>query len=148
MDEHDATQSSFNEKARIGVAHFKNLFKAPPWASIVEVIRVAQLFPRFVEEEDNLSLMEELKVTLHSFQKDKSPGLDGWTIEFFLGLYDLLGGDLLKVMEDTRLSGRLPTSFNSTFIALIPKVDNPSSLNDFRPISLCVTYPYPIIMQN
>ena len=28
-------------------------------------------------------------------------------------------------------------TFNSTFIALIPKVDNPKSLHDFRPISLC-----------
>ena len=34
---------------------------------------------------------EELKVALRSFQKDKSPGPDGWTIEFFIDLYDLLG---------------------------------------------------------
>ena len=40
-------------------------------------------------------------------------------------------------MEDTRISGRIPACFNSTFIALIPKVDNPLSLADFRPISLC-----------
>ena len=40
------------------------------------------------------------------------------------------------MVEDTRLTGRIPASFNLTFLALIPKVDNPLSLNDFRPISL------------
>ena len=64
-------------------------------------------------------------------------GPDGWMIEFYLELFELLGGDLLRVMEDTRVLGRIPASFNSTFIALIPKVDNPVSLNDFRPILLC-----------
>ena len=52
-----------------------------------------------MEEEDNQILMdevteEELKVVLQSFQKDKSPSPDGWTIEFFLELYELLGSDL------------------------------------------------------
>ena len=141
MDEHGATQSSFDEKDKIGVAHFENLFKASPQASIVEFIRVAQLVPKFVEEEYNLSLMEEveeeLKVARHSFQKDKSPGPDGWTIEFSIDLYDLLGADILKVVEDSRLSRRILACFNSTFISLNPKVDNPKTLHDFRPISLC-----------
>ena len=95
-----------------------------------------------MEEDDNLSLMEEvtkgeLKEVLHSFQKDKSPGPDGWTIEFFLELFEIMGGDLLKVVEDTRIIGRILTSFNLNFIALIPKVENLVSQNDFRPISLC-----------
>ena len=58
-------------------------------------------------------------------------------IKFFLELYDLLGLDLLQVVNDTRITGRILACFNSTFIALIPKVDNPLSQNDFRPISLC-----------
>ena len=78
----------FDGKARCGVNHFENLFRAPALASITEVIRVAQMFPRFAEEEENRRLMrpvdeEELKEVLGSFQKDKSPGPDGWTIEFF-----------------------------------------------------------------
>ena len=80
---------------------------------------------------------EELKVALQSFQKDKSLGPDGWTIEFFTDLYEILGDDILKVVENSRLSGRIPACFNLTFIALIPKVDNPKTLHDFRPISLC-----------
>ena len=41
------------------------------------------------------------------------------------------------MIEYSRSSGWIPASFNSTFIALIPKSDNALSLNDFRPISLC-----------
>ena len=133
---------SFEDKASCGVRHFQYLFKAPQQASIAEVIRTALLFPRFVDEGGNRDLMkevseEELKEVLGSFQKDKSPGPDGWTIEFFLDLFEILGRDLLQVVEDSRSAGWLPASFNSTFIALIPKSDNAVSLNDFRPISLC-----------
>ena len=36
------------------------------------------------------------------------------------------------------LNGRpLPNSLNHTHVALIPKVKNPKSVTDFRPISLC-----------
>ena len=37
---------------------------------------------------------EELKETLNSFQKDKSPGPDGWKVEFFLVGYDTIGLDI------------------------------------------------------
>jgi len=135
-------ENSFEGMARIGVSHFQNLFKANTQATIEEVVRLAQMFPGFVNEEDNQKLNaevseEELKETLSSFQKDRSPGPDGWTIEFFQELYEILGNDILRVVEDSRQSGRIPASINSTFIALIPKTDNPSSLDDFRPISLC-----------
>jgi hypothetical protein len=79
---------------------------------------------------------DELQVVMHIFQKDKSPGLDGWMIEFFLGFYDLLGVDILKVVEESRSGGFMYPSFNSTFISLIPKSDYPISMNDFRSISL------------
>jgi hypothetical protein len=44
---------------------------------------------------------------------------------------------LLVVVEETRIRGEVIRPINSTFIALIPKVNNPSSFNDFRPIALC-----------
>jgi hypothetical protein len=135
-------ETTFEGMSKLGKNYFQNLFKAETQASIEEVVQVAQFFPRFVEEADNRLLMEEvtekeLLEVLHSFQKDKIPGPDGWTIEFFLGCYEIVGPDLLKMIEDTRTSGRIPQSLNSTFLALIPKMDNPETLDDFRPISLC-----------
>jgi len=39
-------------------------------------------------------------------------------------------------LHEFHRNGRLAKGINSTFIALIPKVDSPQRLNDFRPISL------------
>jgi len=80
--------------------------------------------------------MGELERTLNWFKKDKSPGPDGWIIEFYLAFYDIIGQDLLKVVDDYRISGRMYEAINSTFIALIPKTDSLISFNHFRPISL------------
>jgi len=76
--------------------------------------------------------MEELEGTLKWFKKDKSPGPDGWPVEFYLAFLELLGKDLLAVIEESRITGHI-----HPFIALIPKFDSPYSFNEFRPISLC-----------
>eukprot|EP00253_Pinus_taeda_P012058 PITA_12058 len=106
------------------------------------IINVANHFPRFVEEDDIEALndpvtKEELEGVLKWFKKDKRPGPDGWTIEFYLAFYEVLGQDLLAVVEESRSTGSIYHAINSTFIALIPKSDSPESFNDYRPISLC-----------
>jgi len=69
--------------------------------------------------------------------KDKSPGPDGWNQEFFSSFFDLMSSDLLRVVEESRMLGRVEGALNSTFVTLIPKDSNPSSLSNYRPISLC-----------
>ena len=79
----------------------------------------------------------ELQKVLHSFQKDKSLGPNGWSVEFFMGLYDIFGGNLLRVVEDSWQYSRMLDSFKYTCISLIPKLDTPQSFDYFRSISLC-----------
>jgi hypothetical protein len=128
--------------SRLGQKHFQDLFRAENRAAIEEVVCMAWYFPIFTNDEDNRMILEkfiveELKEVMRSFQNDKSPGPDGWTIEFFLGFYDLLGQDILNLVEEIGITGQIPLSLNSTFIALILKKDNPDTLDNFRPISLC-----------
>jgi len=133
---------TFEGLAAMGINHFESLFKAQEESSIAEIVRVAGFFPRFVMEEDNRMLMGEIEEAelgrvLQSIQRDKSPGPDGWPIEFYTGFYDLLGSDILQVVEESRKAGVVHSPLNSTFLALIPKLDKPKSFNDYRPISLC-----------
>ena len=62
---------------------------------------------------------------------------NGWPVEFYLGFYDLIGKDLLMVVEESRREGFIHAPLNSMFIDLIPKKDNPGKFEDFKPISLC-----------
>jgi hypothetical protein len=51
--------------------------------------------------------------------------------------FDLLGNDILEMVEESRRKGRVSGALNATFIALIPKSDKPDSFGGFRPIALC-----------
>ena len=88
--------------------------------------------------------MQDIKHILSISKNDKSPGLDGIPVEVYRCLFDVLGEDLLRVIELSRISGKIPAVFNSTFLVLIPKIDHPLSFEDFRPISLC-NFVYKII---
>jgi hypothetical protein len=72
--------------------------------------------------------LEELKEVLSLFKKEKILGPDGWTIEFFIHFFDLVGEDLLAMVEESRSRGYIARSLNSTFLSLIPKVNKPVHL--------------------
>ena len=100
------------------------------------------LYPNMISHEDAPCLthhvtLSEVESALHSFKKDRSLGPDGWPVEFYLHFFDLLGNELLSAVESARVSGYIPPSLNSTFLALIPKKDKPLTFADFRPMSLC-----------
>ena len=81
--------------------------------------------------------ISEVERTLKYFKRDKAPCLDGWPVEFYLTFFDLLGPLLVKMVETSRILGRVSPAINSTFLTLIPKVDRPVTFADFHPISLC-----------
>eukprot|EP00253_Pinus_taeda_P027834 PITA_27834 len=140
-NEQGHTVNTFSQLASLVTSHFKRTYRAPPYANLAEIIQVAQLFPRFVDQEADRELSKEitigeLKATIKWFKKDKSPGSSRWLIKFYLYFFETLGADLLKVLENSRTSGKILESFTSTFIALIPKSDNPSTFDDYILISL------------
>jgi len=85
-DQEGRIVSTFLGLAEMGKNHFKTLYKADQRVNIAYIVRLALFYPSFVNEQNNRDLyMEvseaELKETFPNFQKDKSPGPDGWPIE-------------------------------------------------------------------
>jgi len=80
--------------------------------------------------------LEEVKQAVWDCDGRKSPGPDGINFDFIRKFWDILKNDFMTFLSEFHRNGKLTKGLNSTFIALIPKVHNPQSLNDFRPISL------------
>ena len=109
--------------------------------NIVEIVKNCSFFPRLVSPKENELLFEEVSLNelleaMSLFQKGMIPSPYGWMAKFFLCSLDLLDYDVLQVFKEVKPLGRNIPAFNLTFIALIPKANNPGTFGDFKQISL------------
>lgn len=81
----------------------------------------------------------EIKAATFDLAPDKSPGPDGFPPFFFQKYWPLVGNSVIRVVKAFFHSIKMLKEINHTFLALIPKIDNPSTTNHFPPISLCST---------
>jgi hypothetical protein len=97
------------------------LFKAPSEQSLPDLVSTAGLYPHFITTDEDSELFKpvtlaEIKDILIHFKKERSPGPDGWTTEFFIFFFDLVGEDLLQMVEDSRIRGKISGCLNATFL--------------------------------
>ncbi|MCI18229.1 transposon TX1 putative protein [Trifolium medium] len=78
----------------------------------------------------------EINVVVASFDGNKSPGPDGFNFSFFKRFWDLIKREVGVMFDQFFTTATLPRSLSSYFLTLIPMVDSPLRIGDFRPISL------------
>ena len=92
------------------------------------------------EERDNLEgplTYDDCRKSLETFQNDKAPGEDGFTIEFYKCFFDLLGNDLLASFNEAHAKGQLSISQRRGIITFTPKEDGSLlDLSNWKPIRL------------
>lgn len=126
------------------VSYFQKLFKASP-ASLNSDLFFASIDWNKSLRHDQASQLiapvtdEEIYAILKSMKLNKSPVPDGFNVNFFLHTWDIIGEDFTKAIKFFIVSGCLLKEVNVTAIALVPKGSNPTSMNDYRPISCCNT---------
>ena len=81
--------------------------------------------------------IEEVKRAAFSISPDKSLGRDGMNAMFYQKHWDIVGPLVSKATLDVLNEQADLCSINSTIVTLIPKVNEPRTVGDFRPISLC-----------
>ncbi|XP_031287107.1 uncharacterized protein LOC116145808 [Pistacia vera] len=80
---------------------------------------------------------DEIRIALFSIPDDKASGPDGFTSLFFKRAWDIIGTDFRDAVRHFFATNEMPRCVNATRIALVPKVESPSRMTDFRPISCC-----------
>nr|KAJ0204677.1 hypothetical protein LSAT_V11C500258210 [Lactuca sativa] len=61
---------------------------------------------------------------------------DGFTFSFIKKQWDTIGGDIFLAIKEFEKTGKIDRGSNSSFIILVPKITDPNTLDDFRPVSL------------
>ncbi|KAH7353105.1 hypothetical protein KP509_19G078400 [Ceratopteris richardii] len=79
---------------------------------------------------------EEVYMALKSLKNGKAPGLGGITKEFVMAFWPLLKNLVLDVCNEIWKDQKISYSFKLGKIKLIPKLDVPRHIGDWRPITM------------
>lgn len=134
----------------VGMGALVNGFYSDLFASGIDssnFSEVTDTITPMITATDNASLLRpftptEVKTALFQMSPSKAPGPDGMPPKFFQHFWYLVGNDVTSACLSYLNSDTVwPEKFNDTNVVLIPKVPEPKSLSDLRPISLCnITY--------
>lgn len=95
----------------------------------------------YVAEDDALNFMKlvtqsEIENVIKDANPNKAPGLDGFNAHSFKVCWPIIGKDVCASFNDFFKHGSMLKQLKHTFTVLVPKNDNASSLDKFRPIAL------------
>ncbi|KAL9664143.1 hypothetical protein QQ045_019540 [Rhodiola kirilowii] len=92
------------------------------------------------DENDELSRCptgDEIIKEFKSMSDDSAPGPDGFTARFFVFFWELIKADVVKGVSGFFFGLQIPKIIGGTYLTLILKAPNPTSIADLWPISLC-----------
>ncbi|XP_022026965.1 uncharacterized protein LOC110928010 [Helianthus annuus] len=78
----------------------------------------------------------EIKESIWDCVGDRAPGPNGFNFKFIKNNWDSFQGDFLRLFHEFYANGSINRCCSSSFIALIPKVKDPTTPSNFRRISL------------
>lgn len=131
------------------VSFFSSLLSGDPLLPKVDQEDLLSCIPQIIQPCHNKLIFsipndQEVREVIFSLPADKSPGPNGFPTFSFQMYWQVVMGDVVKVVQDFFGARSILKEINSTFLVLIPKTPRVDSLDKFRPISLCNSF-YKII---
>lgn len=106
--------------------------------------RLGEVIHECIFQEENIRLEVILTAAkiwkvVKNMHSTKASAPDGMPAIFFQKYWDIVGGDVILMVQNVFWSGLLPRDINRSFVVLIPKVHGVSEFKHLQPISLCNT---------
>ncbi|KAK2368688.1 hypothetical protein QL285_081866 [Trifolium repens] len=121
------------------VSFYKNLFCTN--LVLQEPLLAEEAIPKLITDDINALLtllpsIQEIKVVVYALNKDSAPGPDGFGAFFFHHYWDTVKTNLSNAVLQFFTTSWIMPGFNSNIIALLPKVQNATSIDQFRHITM------------
>ena len=140
----DGTKATTDEEIKVEAEKFFEEFMTfqPPDFEGTTVEEMKELLGFQCNELDCAKLIrevtsDEIREVLFKMPASKSPGPDGFTVEFFKEAWGIIGEDISVAVQSFFIKGFLPKGLNSTILTLIPKKEEAKEMRYYRPISCC-----------
>jgi hypothetical protein len=121
------------------VDYFKTLFQATRIENVEKCL--VGMESRITDEMNEHLLQpctpEEVSQALQQMGPLKAPGPDGFSADFYQQNWGTVGDEVCRAISKFISIGVMDLEINATHIVLVPKKPKPTSVSDFRPISLC-----------
>ena len=85
---------------------------------------------------EHLVTLDELKAALKTCARNRSPGLDGLSYEFFQATQEIIGPKLVEIFNNQLINNEMLPSFRKGVCRLISKVEDTPAVSELRPITL------------
>ncbi|VFQ80611.1 unnamed protein product [Cuscuta campestris] len=137
-DDHGRTIEEASNIALHAIDYYTNIYSDEPVSIDPQLL---SYIPNIINGEDNLMLCavpqeEEIRGAIWDLNSHSAPGPDGYNGTFFKTYWHIIHDEVTRATQEFFLGLPIPKSYGATLLTLIPKVDNPKSLGDYRPISL------------
>lgn len=93
--------------------------------------------PMYMEQLAGPVTDDEVRATIFGMKPYKAPGPDGYQPIFYQSQWQVIGQSVCSYIREV-LAGNVDMSrINHSYLVLIPKIQTPEYLHQFRPIGLC-----------
>nr|GEX42917.1 hypothetical protein [Tanacetum cinerariifolium] len=79
----------------------------------------------------------EIKRALFDIDDTKDPNRDRFTSALFKKSWSIVGADTYRAIIEFFVIGKMLGEMNATLVSLIPKIQTPNKVTDFKPIAYC-----------
>ncbi|XP_071705081.1 uncharacterized protein [Rutidosis leptorrhynchoides] len=122
------------------VKHFQDFLGKS--SSCTPIASLGDIFSKKLSNEEALAMEspvtdEEIKAAMFDIDVNKASGRDGYSSMFFKKAWGIIGKYICDAIKEFFSTGQLLGEVNATLIALIPKVEVPNKVSEFRPIACC-----------
>lgn len=128
-----------SEVEQTTISYFKRIFSSSVISDLeTSMTHVRSLVTSYINEILTQEVYaSEVKAAVFSIHPEKAPVSNGMTAIFHQNFWHIIRPQVVNMVQDFLRSGAMNSKSNEVNICLIPKIEHPRSMTEFRPVSLC-----------